>query len=707
MSLSKYEATYNSAQCHLDLVYAWMDGNEFFATEHTDFVVAQFAIVVPQRCQEGDPMTWNRRMGETYGGNIKVMYRYKNPTHEAVFNVVHSARFMNEVAKHMMHGCSLENADKIIYTGNFCLMFLSRQAYGMGLYGSPVLSISFGYGEWVFVVKYLEGTVGVGIPGLMASQLKPPRDTGTNGNGTYKVIDCLNKTLIESLVHVDACESLITTTSKFDHLHDNMNRKIERIVRLKKEEERKNSMAAQDAAGGASSSNAPAAGGASKAPAAGASSAGGAAAGASSAGGAPVLKFKNSEIWVNGHQHSQDFYVTGNPVYVEQSGVPSHLQKFVDVDYKKNLGEVLSVLKVNGNAEVIVRMEDPAQRNKIDSYNNFLRRKNGNSLVTITCKRNSAVSVTIGDDSFRVPMNNVRRIRDATGKCIDTMSAARGAASAQAPAAVLPNNVLNGPFGGPLAAPTIAAVSNGAAVSAQAPPASMKAPVAGGAGGAGASARAPPAEGFGAGLLNTSTIDIDATIHDTVMVWQRNSTGTTYHFKLGQQVQVMINGTIKKMVDPFLDADSSSQRNRMEIRRMLEMKRKKWLVGCFVNTNQAFLDQNKKANKDKPVRRYVDGTNTLMHVLQNDEFIVSAIDVHYPGFPPVLPVAPAPAPAAVAQVAPAAAPAIVAEAAPAPAPATAAPAAHGGGATAQSARGTTRQDAIVILDEPPKKKTRL
>jgi ribosomal protein L21E len=306
----------------------------------------------------------------------------------------------------------------------------------------------------------------------------------------------------------------------------------------------------------------------------------------------------------------------------------------------------------------------------------------------------------------------------------------------------VPQNVLNGSFGGSKAAPAIAAVPNGAAVSAQVEPASMKAPVAGGAGGAGASAQAPPAEGFGAGLLNTKTVDIPVKLH-SIMDYQNNSNGKIYNFQPGQEVQVMINPKNKKTVDKFLDADSSSQKNRGVIRECGQIGGKKILFVCFKNPDKDFLDGNKAANKGKPVKRYVDSTGK-MHILLDDEFIVFCMDVYYPGFPPVLPTAPAaapaavaeaapaPAPAAVAEAAPAAAPATVAEAAPAPAPATVAeaapaaapatvaeaapaaapatvaPAAHGGGATAQSAIGTTKRTAIVIDDDegPPKNKQR-
>ncbi len=63
------------------------------------------------------------------------------------------------------------------------------------------------------------------------------------------------------------------------------------------------------------------------------------------------------------------------------------------------------------------------------------------------------------------------------------------------------------------------------------------------------------------------------------VMYQRNSTGQISKFKPGQEVQVMKNPKMKKTVDPFLDTDSSSPKNRMIITGMFSKLGRKWLEG--------------------------------------------------------------------------------------------------------------------------------
>jgi hypothetical protein len=176
-------------------------------------------------------------------------------------------------------------------------------------------------------------------------------------------------------------------------------------------------------------------------------------------------------------------------VTVDHVGIKhKHLQPFVSANMSQNIAEVKFVVRINGLLEVIVEFQDPTQSQKIEDKNYSLRKAYSplRPLVEITDKGNTSLKCVILDKWCRVGCNYVH---------VYTPPAAGGAASAPAPATVVPNNVLNGPFGGWQAVPTIAAISNGASASAQAPPASMKAPVAGGAGGASA------LPGFGEALV--------------------------------------------------------------------------------------------------------------------------------------------------------------------------------------------------------------
>jgi len=682
--------------------------------------------IVPGHLQKPDYIATNNALGDHTCVSIQVMYRIKNVNYDIFFDAVHKGKRIVS----LMHSCKEKAAIGIIM-GGYNLLCLSRFVNGKGLNYSDKLRVTADYGYWLFVNDVSPGKIGRGRSNVLPST--DGFDTAKNGDiwvvenpQNVKKVYVVKLAVLPERLTIKIAQAAIdwNRVLNADFVHE-----VRTWLAKAKANEKKGSSDDKDeAAGGASSSKAlvaygasgskaPAAGGASKAPAAGASSAGGAAAGASSAGGAAAgassavgpatLSFGNCTIYLKGDPKSRHHrqIIPRIQVTVDQSGIMhKYLRPFVSATMSQNIAEVKFVVRINGLLEVIVEFQDPKQSNDISGKNFSLRNAHSpiRPPIEFRDKGNTSLKIVMLDEWCRVNCNYVH---------VHTPPAAGGAASAPAAAAVVPQNVLNGPFGGSKAVPAIAAVPNGAAVSAQAPPASMKAPVAGGAGGAGASAQAPPVEGFGAGLLNTSTIDIPVKLH-AIMFYQRASTGQIYNFQPGQQVQVMINPNNKKTVDKFLDADSSSQKNRSVIRANIQMGGKKLLIACFLNPDKDFLDQNKAANKGKPVKRYVDGTNTLMHVLQNDEFIVSCMDVYYPGFPPVLPVAPAPAPAVVAEAAPAPAPApapaIVAEAAPAPAPAAVAEAAHGGGATAQSAVGTTKRTAIVIDDDdaPPKNKQR-
>ncbi len=470
MSLSTHPDTMSgeNGQTQYTKIYEIVDGKDWVLPGCEEEVNSAMCRIVPPHVQKLDCIQTNQALEGDTCVTMKVMYRIFNKHYKEYFLAIHK----DKAIKSLMHSCTEEAAIGIVADG-YNPFRLHRFANGKGLNFSDLLSVTGEYGICCFV-----NNVNTGKEGRGKSNVLPSEDGfDTAKNGDIYVVEKLENVEKVYLVMFAVRPERLSIKKAQDALDK---RRVFNSV-FRNQVRNWLAQAISDEA--------------SKAPAASASSAGGAAAGASSAGGARRLIYNNSVIWVNGHQHSGYFYVTGNPVHVQQSGVPSHLQKFVDVDDKKNLGLVLCVLQINGKAFVIVRMEDQAQRDRIERHNSDLRRKNGYDLVTITCKKNNANSFTIKDDAFKIAINDVTRIRDATGKLIDTMSAARGAASAPAPATVLPNNVLNGPFGGPLAAPTIAAIPNGAAVSAQAPPASMKAPVAGGAGGASA------LPGFGEALV--------------------------------------------------------------------------------------------------------------------------------------------------------------------------------------------------------------
>jgi hypothetical protein len=232
MSLSKNVESMTFPKSKIEVGYRWNDGNEYFNEQYKDEVINALLNTVPDDCKVGDPKLANWRMGEKYGANIEVYYVFINPTHEAIFDLVGKTRFPTEAPHVMFHGCSLESAEKIVANGNFSLLFMTREAWGRGLYGSK-LSVSIGYGTWIFLIWYWLGKMGVGKSGLMASELKPPCDTGTNTSGTYRVIDCLNKTKTRGVFKVAICTKFLTVAnaSRFPSLCGDIDRDIGRWLR--------------------------------------------------------------------------------------------------------------------------------------------------------------------------------------------------------------------------------------------------------------------------------------------------------------------------------------------------------------------------------------------------------------------------------------------------------------------------------------------